>query len=184
MVDAAVELFFERGYDATKMEDVAERADVGASTLYRYFDSKEALALAPLGEPGVMGAELRRRPPEETLGVAIGHAVVEMLRLPRSDAVLDERFREIVFGSPRPQSRLLDWYREEERLLREAIADREHSSPDDVDVVFAARAATLVLEIASNESPAAAGPEALAARARAIMRDLAGRAITLPQTDT
>jgi AcrR family transcriptional regulator len=40
---AALELFVERGYAATRLEDVARRAGVSKGTLYLYFDSKEDL---------------------------------------------------------------------------------------------------------------------------------------------
>ena len=43
LVKAAFELFEERGYDATSVGDVAERAQVGRTTLFRQFGSKEAL---------------------------------------------------------------------------------------------------------------------------------------------
>jgi AcrR family transcriptional regulator len=40
---AALELFVEKGFAATRLEDVANRAGVSKGTLYLYFDSKEAL---------------------------------------------------------------------------------------------------------------------------------------------
>ncbi len=46
VLDAALELFEERTYGSTPMPLVAERASVGAGTIYRYFPSKEALANA------------------------------------------------------------------------------------------------------------------------------------------
>ena len=56
---AALDLFVERGYAATKLEDVARRAGVTKGTMYLYFDSKEALfkavirgAMLPLLERG------------------------------------------------------------------------------------------------------------------------------------
>jgi AcrR family transcriptional regulator len=39
---AAVELFVERGFDATTMEDIAERADVARATVFNYFQRKTA----------------------------------------------------------------------------------------------------------------------------------------------
>ena len=42
IVDAALALFSERGYSATRLEDVAERAGVAKGTVYLYFASKEA----------------------------------------------------------------------------------------------------------------------------------------------
>jgi len=46
ILDAALSLFVERTYDGTAMPLVAERAGVGAGTIYRYFENKEALVNA------------------------------------------------------------------------------------------------------------------------------------------
>ncbi|MFM7294838.1 MAG: TetR/AcrR family transcriptional regulator [Burkholderiales bacterium] len=40
---AALDLFIEKGFSATRLDDVAKRAGVSKGTLYLYFDSKEAL---------------------------------------------------------------------------------------------------------------------------------------------
>jgi AcrR family transcriptional regulator len=40
---AALELFARQGFAATRVPDIAQRAGVGAGTIYRYFASKEAL---------------------------------------------------------------------------------------------------------------------------------------------
>jgi AcrR family transcriptional regulator len=40
---AAMQLFAERGYDGTTIPMIAQQANVGAGTIYRYFESKEAL---------------------------------------------------------------------------------------------------------------------------------------------
>ena len=50
IVAAALEVFVERGYAATKLADVARRAGVTKGTLYLYFDSKEALFKAVVRE--------------------------------------------------------------------------------------------------------------------------------------
>jgi AcrR family transcriptional regulator len=42
-IRAALELGTEGGYDAVRMRDVAERADIALGTLYRYFGSKDHL---------------------------------------------------------------------------------------------------------------------------------------------
>src|SRR5690349_13387667 len=46
IMHAALELFVERGFFGTVVPDIAERAAVGAGTIYRYFVSKEALVNA------------------------------------------------------------------------------------------------------------------------------------------
>ncbi|THF61936.1 TetR/AcrR family transcriptional regulator [Pseudothauera nasutitermitis] len=47
---AALSLFVEKGFAATKLEEVAARAGVSKGTLYLYFDSKEALFKAVIAE--------------------------------------------------------------------------------------------------------------------------------------
>ncbi|HVT22754.1 MAG TPA: TetR family transcriptional regulator, partial [Mycobacteriales bacterium] len=49
ILDAAVELAGEGGYDAVQMREVAERAEVALGTLYRYFPSKVHLLVSALG---------------------------------------------------------------------------------------------------------------------------------------
>lgn len=43
LLSAALDLFVERGYAATRLDDVARRAGVSKGTLYLYFESKEEL---------------------------------------------------------------------------------------------------------------------------------------------
>ncbi len=47
---AALDLFVERGFAATRLDDIAARAGVSKGTLYLYFDSKEALFKAVVRE--------------------------------------------------------------------------------------------------------------------------------------
>jgi AcrR family transcriptional regulator len=47
---AALESFVERGFAATKLEDVARRAGITKGTMYLYFESKEALFEAVVRE--------------------------------------------------------------------------------------------------------------------------------------
>ena len=46
LLDAALEVMSERGFHATSVPELAERAGVGAATMYRHFESKEALVNA------------------------------------------------------------------------------------------------------------------------------------------
>lgn len=46
IVEAALALFVERGFYGTAVPEIADRAGVGAGTIYRYFESKEALVNA------------------------------------------------------------------------------------------------------------------------------------------
>ncbi|WP_418667891.1 TetR/AcrR family transcriptional regulator [Allofournierella sp.] len=46
IIDIAQELFFEQGIAATEMKDIAQRAGIGRSSLYRHFESKESIAFS------------------------------------------------------------------------------------------------------------------------------------------
>jgi AcrR family transcriptional regulator len=46
LYETAIELIAERGYEATTLRDVADRAGVSAGLLYRYFPSKRAVVLS------------------------------------------------------------------------------------------------------------------------------------------
>ncbi len=75
IIAAALDLFVERGYAATKLEDVARRAGVTKGTMYLYFDSKENLfravvrdALGPIYEAGEMLIEQHQGSTRDLLG--------------------------------------------------------------------------------------------------------------------
>ena len=61
---AALELFVERGFYGTTVPEIADLAGVGAGTIYRYFDSKEALVNAMYREQKLLfsGAVLDQFP--------------------------------------------------------------------------------------------------------------------------
>lgn len=63
IVEAAIELGTEGGYDAVHMRIVAERADVALATVYRYFESKDHLLSAAVEEwTAQLQARLARSP--------------------------------------------------------------------------------------------------------------------------
>lgn len=57
---AALDLFVEKGFSATRLDDVAEKAGVSKGTVYLYFENKEALfksAIEAVMTPAVEAAE-------------------------------------------------------------------------------------------------------------------------------
>ena len=79
LLDAALELFGERGLYVTRVEDVTERADVAKGAFYNYFDSKTALVAALVAESAeLLDERLRAAPPAAGLparldAVALAH---------------------------------------------------------------------------------------------------------------
>jgi AcrR family transcriptional regulator len=80
LLAAALDLFVERGYAATRLDDVAAQAGVSKGTLYLYFTNKEELFKAVVRENVV-----------PILGEA--ESIVDNFQGPTSDL-----FREIAFG--------------------------------------------------------------------------------------
>jgi AcrR family transcriptional regulator len=64
LIDAAVGLAAEGGYEAVQMRDVAARAEVALGTLYRHYSSKDQLLLAALAaQADTLRCRLEQRPP-------------------------------------------------------------------------------------------------------------------------
>jgi TetR/AcrR family transcriptional regulator, cholesterol catabolism regulator len=78
VIEAAVALAAEGGYDAVQMRDVAVRASVALGTIYRYFTSKDQLLAAAMVE-WLKGLEdeVGRRPPR---GDTAAERVVDVVR--------------------------------------------------------------------------------------------------------
>ena len=71
----AIELFAEKGYDNTTLEEVATAAGISRRTLFNYFRSKEDLALSSLAEQGeLIAARLAERPADEDPWTALREA--------------------------------------------------------------------------------------------------------------
>jgi AcrR family transcriptional regulator len=124
---AALELFAERGYDAVSVTDIAERAEVGRTTFFRYFgDKQEVLFAEP--EEDVSAADPVSRPK----GVAepIGSSMTAALSATRTlvvgyvtqitaDPDAYNRHEELVNGHPELYARSLVKQRSyAERLTR------------------------------------------------------------------
>ncbi|WP_328315568.1 TetR/AcrR family transcriptional regulator [Streptomyces sp. NBC_00388] len=78
---AAVELFVEKGYDHTSIDEIAERADVARGTFFNYFQRKEDII-------GAWGEQRRARLVRELEADDIGATTGAIAQLRHSMAVL------------------------------------------------------------------------------------------------
>ena len=105
ILEAALEVFRERGYEGTTIPAIADRAGIAQGTLYNYFPSKEKLLFACAragGTPGAIFTGLReevgrRSLPELLEDAAVGVASFYDLRLP---AVLMRAARPLAADRP------------------------------------------------------------------------------------
>ena len=91
LTDAAADLFLEKGYDQTSLEDVAVAAAVSSATLYKHFPTKAALFGGIMEHLWETGPDSPADPPEQgdprTALAAIGSDYAALLGQPRTVAL-------------------------------------------------------------------------------------------------
>ena len=126
LVDAALRLFAEKGFDKTTIKDLSEAVGVAQGLIYHYFGSKEELLFAAVDRHGFL-PELRRvlaasyeRPADEVLPEIAGdfYALLEEKR-----DLVRVFFRESQ-TNPEVGKRLVDIIREGVGLLARYLAAR------------------------------------------------------------
>ncbi len=114
VLDAALELFMDKGFAATRVEDIAKRAGLSKGTVYLYFPSKEAVleglvrrAIIPIADSALDALATYEGDPRIVIAMVIrmvGHRFAD----PRIVAIPKVVFREVL-GFPH----LAEMYRTE-----------------------------------------------------------------------
>jgi AcrR family transcriptional regulator len=129
---AALELFAERGYRDTTINDIAERADVAPRTVTVHFPAKEELLLdaEPFTLDSLSKRLAARRPHESALEALRDWMAATMTAAETSASELDGRFWErramrahIITSEPELRGRARASYYPFERALAEAIGE-------------------------------------------------------------
>ncbi|MFF3498893.1 TetR/AcrR family transcriptional regulator [Streptomyces sp. NPDC003247] len=131
---ATYALVEEQGYDATTIEQIAERAEVSPSTVFRYFPTKEDIVLTDEYDP-VLLEEVRSRPADEPWPDTIRSVLREAVRT-GVDADLEvARLRtRLMVEVPAVRSRMMESMSVTGRLLCTAIGERTGRDPDSLEV--------------------------------------------------
>jgi AcrR family transcriptional regulator len=126
LIEAAVELFADKGYEHTVVREITDAADVSERTFFRYFASKEDLVLSYLrDEMRAFAAALAARPPHEEPFAAIRSAYYDCVR--RQAAFLS--VMQLIEASPDLKAaQLRDFHEHGEEVLT-VLAEREGVDP-------------------------------------------------------
>jgi len=95
IVRVALELFRERGYDETRVRDIAARADISEATFFNYFSAKDLV----LDELALTQVELFRETIAYQLGVAektVPERIVETMRAAAVVIAQDREFQAVL----------------------------------------------------------------------------------------
>ncbi|MEU6590248.1 TetR family transcriptional regulator [Streptomyces sp. NPDC046881] len=131
---ATYALIKEQGYDATTIEQIADRAEVSPSTVFRYFPTKEDIVLTDEYDP-LMLEELRARPAGESWTDSVRYAVHKAVDAMTAEDPEVVRVRaRLAVQVPAVRSRMIESMSETGRLLRVALAERSGLAPDSLDV--------------------------------------------------
>ncbi len=129
---AALELFRERGYDATTVDDIVAAGQASRSTFFRYFGTKDDVVLNRLDD---VGADRVRHSQTLLAGHAAGEALTEGLRLAVGEAAKDPKLYELMLlavASPtllnRLQARIEGW----RARVHEVTSAHFGCAPDDL----------------------------------------------------
>jgi AcrR family transcriptional regulator len=106
LLERAAEIFAARGFANTTLQDIADAAKVGRTTLYHYFKSKDEFLTALVEDVTIQGSRRMRA-----------------IRL-KSDVTASERLREAVLGH-------LDWLLARPNRFKVLVRD-EHTLPPEI----------------------------------------------------
>jgi AcrR family transcriptional regulator len=167
IVDAAAELFAERGFDTVSVMEIAGRAGVVEKTVFNHFPVKEGLVFD--ADPPIRAALLdavRRRPAGESVSAAAGSFVVAAVSLLGSPeaAVGVAQMARVIRGSRTLQVREREILGDLTNALAGMIAEETGARPEQVEPWLAAHAVlglyASLLELARDQVLAGVrGPE-------------------------
>lgn len=103
----AVELFLDRGYSATTVEQIAAAADVSPRTVYRYYPTKDALVVTDEYDDALVEAYARQPaglPPLEAFRAAFAEVFGAV---PREEVATHLGRRDLIVAEPELQAALL-----------------------------------------------------------------------------
>jgi AcrR family transcriptional regulator len=145
IIDAALDLFATKGFEATTVEDIAAAAEVSPRTFFRYFDSKLDVVMARNAEMDKdhedFATLLAARPPEEGPLEALRSIFHEFLGERLDDRSVVREF-EVMMTTPTLRAFVRDRFFEHDGDIAAGFAQRMGVDEGDLSAHVLAGAAT------------------------------------------
>ncbi|GAB2670548.1 TetR/AcrR family transcriptional regulator [Nocardia goodfellowii] len=192
IIEIALDLCDEQGFEATTVEQIAHAADVSPRTVNRYFEIKEDIVLGPVEDFGqAIAGLLRARPSIDNPLQAMCDAYLHMVDLAAGNAADElisfrrfQKMQRIVRSSPAVNARAMEYGDRKAEAVTAALADRLGMEPDALKVRLAVATWQMMCHIAFDADPdlvltgeprvAARATRAIVLRAFDELRDLCG----------
>ncbi|WP_373864590.1 acyl-CoA-like ligand-binding transcription factor [Nocardia vaccinii] len=127
-------LFREQGYAETTVEQIAEAADISPSTFFRYFPSKEQVAIADDLDPLMIRA-VEAQPADLSPLRAFVRATIEVFEsLEPDDLEFEYQRMTLIYTVPELASVIARETERNVRLVARLVADRTGRSADELEV--------------------------------------------------
>jgi len=125
LINAAMALFLERGFDATTVDDIADAAQVGRRTLFRYFESKGDIVMAwTRGMTDVLAEALAARPADEPPMHSLREAILVFVKRITQESVNAYEFTVLIERTPSLRLHSIRKHAEWEEALSAVLAKR------------------------------------------------------------
>jgi AcrR family transcriptional regulator len=176
IIEVALELFVERGYEETTIAEIADAAEVSPRTIFAYFPSKEDILFCDTPEIHErLAAVLRDRPEGATALDALRDFIAGSLSTASTEAHnVALRRRIVVAGNETLRRNGRARRAPFEQLRAEAIAEDLHAGPGDIRPRMVAAALATAFSAIQDHDPATSPELASPQHTMAVIDDVMG----------
>ncbi|WP_308121021.1 TetR/AcrR family transcriptional regulator [Paractinoplanes bogorensis] len=157
VIGVAMDLFLDKGFEATTFDDIAAAAGISRRSLFRYFGTKEDIVLFHLsGEGPQAAAALAARPDDEPLWTALLNVML-LIEDHGGDPARLLKISEMMYGTPSLRARSLEKHLQWQADLLPEVKRRLGTTSGDLQAAAVIASALACMDAAGEAWTRAAG---------------------------